>query len=62
MMTAVGGYYNDNQIVMDESVNLYNGQREIITLLDNDRKPNQQIDLKKYSGRGEKTRTILKTS
>ncbi len=54
MMTAVGGYYNGNQIVMDENVNLYNGQRVIITLLDNDRKPNQQIDLKKYSGRGEK--------
>ena len=54
MMTAVGGYYNGNQIVMDENVNLYNGQRVIITLLDNTGRSNQHIDLKKYSGRGEK--------
>lgn len=54
MLTAVGGYYNGSQIVMDENVNLQEGQRVIITILEQTHIKNEKMDLKHYMGRGEK--------
>ena len=51
MMAAVKGHYEGTQIIMDESVNLQEGQEVIVMILDLDKK---KIDLKKYMGRGEK--------
>lgn len=55
MMTAVKGYYNGNQIVMDEQVPLRKGQQVIITLLEPPAEALKgNIDLRKYMGRGQK--------
>lgn len=54
MMTAVKGYYNGNQIIMDEDVKLTAGQEVIVTILDVPKQVNKKIDLNKYMGRGEK--------
>ena len=55
-MTAVEGYYNGKQIVMDESVRLRRGQRVIVTILNSPEEHMQKksVDLGKYMGRGEK--------
>lgn len=54
MLTAVNGYYNGEQIVMDEKINLQKGQKVIITILEYSPMREKKIDLKKYMGRGEK--------
>ena len=56
MLTAVGGYYNGQQIIMDEKVDLRDGQRVIITILEPEvvSQKNSRVNLKKYVGRGEK--------
>ena len=54
MLTAVGGYYIGSQIVMDENVNLQEGQRVIITILEQTHINNEKMDLKHYMVRGEK--------
>lgn len=55
MLTAVEGYYNGSQIVMDEGVTLRKGQRVIITILDPlSEPPKAHVNLNKYVGRGEK--------
>ena len=57
MLTAVKGHYNGNQIVMDEDVELSEGQEVIVTILEKSRRMREGIDLKKYMGRGEKMLT-----
>lgn len=56
MLTAVSGYYNGQQIVMDEKINLRDGQRVIITILEPESvsRKDKRVSLKKYVGRGEK--------
>lgn len=54
MMAAVKGHYDGTQIIMDESVNLREGQEVIVMILDLEKKDKEKIDLKKYMGRGEK--------
>lgn len=54
MLTAVKGYYNGNQIVMEEDIQLSAGQEVIVTVLDMKKPQKKKIDLKKYMGRGEK--------
>lgn len=54
MLAAVKGYYNGNQIVMDEDVKMTAGQEVIITILDKKRNSRKKVDLKQYMGRGEK--------
>ena len=54
MLAAVKGYYDGTQIVMDENMNLKAGQEVIVTVLDMQKKARKEIDLKKYTGRGEK--------
>ena len=55
MLTAVEGYYNGSQIVMNEHIKLHYGQKVIITVLEHiEPKKKTKIDLRKYSGRGEK--------
>lgn len=55
MLTAVEGYYDGNQIIMNEDIDLSIGQKVIVTVLDTkDLKQTQKVDLRKYMGRGEK--------
>lgn len=55
MLTAVEGYYNGTQIVMNEGVALRKGQRVIITILDPlNANVEKNINLGKYMGRGKK--------
>lgn len=55
MLTAVEGYYDGNQIIMDEDINLPIGQRVIVTVLETKESARaQKADLKKYMGRGKK--------
>lgn len=54
MLTAVKGYYNGKQIVMEEDIQLSAGQEVIVTVLEMKKQPKKEIDLKKYIGRGEK--------
>ena len=58
MMTSISGYYDGNEIVMDELVDLWKGQRVIITILDpiqkNDNQRKSILNLDKYIGRGQK--------
>ena len=56
MLTAVSGYYNGTEIVMDEQVPMNVGQRVIITILapSENKKVSRNISLQKYVGRGEK--------
>lgn len=54
MLTAVKGYYNGKQIVMEEDMQLSAGQEVIVTVLEMKKQPKKKIDLKKYIGRGEK--------
>ena len=55
MLTAIEGYYDGNQIVMDEAIVLRKGQRVIITILDpENRQRKNAVNLEKYMGRGEK--------
>lgn len=54
MLTAVNGYYNGEQIVMEEEVNLQAGQKVIVTILDYIPARKKQINLEKYMGRGPK--------
>lgn len=54
MLTAVKGYYNGNQIIIDEDVQMAIGQEVIITILDRRRDSQKKIDLSQYMGRGEK--------
>ena len=54
MLTAVKGYYNGNQIVIEEDVQLSVGQEVIVTILEMKKPQKKKIDLKKYMGRGEK--------
>ncbi len=63
MLTAVEGYYDGNQIIMDEDINLPIGQRVIVTVLETKESARaQKVDLKKYMGRGKKCfKQMLKT-
>lgn len=54
MLTAVKGYYNGNQIVMEEDIQLSTGQEVIVTILETPKQSKKKINLKKYMGRGEK--------
>lgn len=55
MMTAIKGYYNGSQIVMDEQIPLRKGQQVIITFLEPPTEASKgNIDLRKYMGRGQK--------
>lgn len=54
MLSAVTGYYDGNQIVMNEQMNLAVGQEVIITVLEEKKSLKRNIDLKKYVGRGVK--------
>lgn len=54
MLTAVTGYYDGSQIVMDEQMKLAVGQEVIITILEGKKTSRKNIDLSKYVGRGEK--------
>lgn len=54
MLAAVGGYYNGKEIVMDEQINLIEGQRVIITILEHAPSKKEKIDLSRYMGRGRK--------
>lgn len=58
MMTSVSGYYDGNEIVMDELVDLWEGQRLIITILDpapsNYDQRKHAVNLDKYTNRGQK--------
>ena len=54
MLTSVKGYYNGNQIVMEEDIQLSTGQEVIVTILETPKQSKKKIDLKKYMGRGEK--------
>ena len=56
MMTATGGYFNGDRIVMDEEIKLKNGQRVIITVLDapQNNTRTDMGDIKSFMGRGEK--------
>ena len=54
MLSAVKGYYNGNQIVIEEDVQLSVGQEVIVTILEMKKPQKKKIDLKKYMGRGEK--------
>ena len=56
MMTATGGYFNGDHIVMDEQINLKNGQRVIITVLDTSHSDARadKDDIKSFMGRGKK--------
>ena len=54
MLAAVKGYYDGNQIVIDEDVDLSVGQEVIVTILEKSTQARKKIDLKKYMGRGEK--------
>ena len=54
MMSAVKGYYDGKQIVINEDVKMSIGQEVIITILDMQKKKKKRIDLEKYMGRGKK--------
>lgn len=54
MLAAVKGYYDGKQIVIDEDIELADGQEVIVTILDMKKPKNENIDLKKFMGRGEK--------
>lgn len=55
MLTTVEGYYDGNQIVIEEDIPLLTGQRVIVTFLNpKEAKSEQVVDLKKYMGRGKK--------
>ena len=54
MLAAVKGYYDGNQIVIDEDVDLSVGQEVIVTILEKQKQANKKVDLRKYMGRGEK--------
>ena len=54
MLTAIGGYYNGTQIVMDENITLQKGQRVIITLDITETAVQNAVDLSRFMGRGEK--------
>jgi hypothetical protein len=54
MMSSVTGYYDGNQIIMNENMKLAIGQEVIITILDAKKTSAEKIDLSKYVGRGEK--------
>lgn len=46
MLSAVKGYYNGEQIVMNEDVKLVAGQEVIVTILEMQNKAKKKIDLK----------------
>ena len=54
MLTAVNGYYNGEQIVLNEKIKLYKGQKVIITILEDSPIKRKRTDLRKYMGRGAK--------
>lgn len=54
MLSAVTGYYDGNQIVMNEQMKLAVGQEVIITVLEEKKSFKRNIDLEKYVGRGVK--------
>lgn len=53
MIAVANGYYDGNSIVLDEKVDLTEGQRVIVTF-EMPNKTEKKIDLSKYMGRGEK--------
>ena len=46
-MLAVNGYYNGNNIVLDEKIEMANGQR-LIVILDMPESKREKIDFDKY--------------
>lgn len=53
MLMAVNGYYNGNNIILEEDVPLSEGQKVIVTILDTV-PPQNNINLDKYMGKGKK--------
>ncbi len=53
MLTAIKGYYDGKNIIVDDDIPLQKGQRVIITA-DTEDKPTKKIDLKEFMGCGEK--------
>ena len=47
MLTAVQGYYNGEQIVLNENINLSYGQQVIVTILDKE-PVRKKLDFAKY--------------
>lgn len=58
MFVAVKGYYDGNQIIVDENINMSAGQEVMITILDGKRDLPKKLDLSKYMGRGKKMFSI----
>ena len=54
MLTAVSGYYNGKEIILDEHIHLTEGQKVIITILEPVTPKEKNIDLSHYMGRGNK--------
>lgn len=56
MLAAVNGYYNGDNIVLEEDVSLKKGQRVIVTILEHNHymQKKEPIDLEHYIGRGKK--------
>lgn len=54
MLATITGYYDGNQIVMNEKMKLAVGQEVLITILEQKKSSRKDIDLSKYVGRGEK--------
>jgi hypothetical protein len=54
MFATVTGYYDGEQIIMNEQMQLAVGQEVMITILEPKKSPQKNIDLSKYAGRGEK--------
>ena len=44
MLAAVKGYYDGNQIVIDEDVDLSVGQEVIVTILEKQKQANKKVD------------------
>jgi hypothetical protein len=54
MLATITGYYDGSQIVMNEQIDLLAGQEVMITILEQKKSSQKNIDLSKYAGRGEK--------
>lgn len=54
MLTSVKGYYNGNQIVMEEDIQLSAGQEVIVTVLDTKRPQKKKINFKNIWAEGKR--------
>lgn len=53
MIAVANGFYDGNSIILDEKVQLTEGQKVIVTFEVSD-EVKKEVDLSKYMGRGEK--------